>query len=105
MRLSAGEKLEIIELVTRSEIGVTKTLKELGIHKSTFYNWYNLYLKKRYEGFFSSPSFNRKQWNSIPEEEKTLWQRSYWSILDFPVENWPTKSSMSRIFLFRIRRV
>lgn len=37
MRLSAGEKLEIIELVTRSEIGVNKTLRELGIHKSTFY--------------------------------------------------------------------
>jgi transposase InsO family protein/transposase-like protein len=72
MRLSAGEKLEIIELVTRSEIGVNKTLRELGIHKSTFYNWYNLYLKKGYEGFFSSPSFNRKQWNSIPEEEKNL---------------------------------
>lgn len=72
MRLSAGEKLEIIELVTRSEIGVNKTLRELGIHKSTFYNWYNLYLKKGYEGFFSSPSFNRKQWNSIPEKQKNL---------------------------------
>jgi transposase-like protein len=70
MRLCVGEKLEIIELVTRSEIGANKTLRELGIHKSTFYNWYNLYLKKGYEGFFSSPSFNRKQWNSIPEKQK-----------------------------------
>jgi len=39
MRYSAAEKLEIIRLVDGSDIGVTRTLKELGIHKSTFYNW------------------------------------------------------------------
>lgn len=37
MRLLPEEKLEIIQMVTRSEIGVNRTLRELGIHKSTFY--------------------------------------------------------------------
>ncbi|WP_164108026.1 MULTISPECIES: helix-turn-helix domain-containing protein [Sphingobacterium] len=46
MRLSAGEKMEIIQTVTRSEIGV----KQFGIPKSTFYSWYDRYLVKGYEG-------------------------------------------------------
>ena len=45
MRLFPEEKLEIIRMVTRSEIGVNRTLRELGIPKSTFYNWYKLYLE------------------------------------------------------------
>lgn len=72
MRLLPEEKLEIIQMVTRSEIGVNRTLRELGIHKSTFYKWYNLYLEKGEAGFHSSPSSGRRQWNSIPEEEKNL---------------------------------
>lgn len=72
MRLSADEKLEIIQIVTRSEIGVNRTLRELGLAKSTFYNWYHLYLEKGEAAFFSSPCSSRRQWNSIPEEEKNL---------------------------------
>jgi transposase-like protein len=45
MRVSVQEKEEIIRLVDRSELGVNKTLRELGIHKSTFYNWYRAYLE------------------------------------------------------------
>lgn len=72
MRLSADEKLEIIRIVTQSEIGVNRTLRELAIRKSTFYNWYNLFLEKGEAGFFLSPNSSRRQWNSIPEEEKNL---------------------------------
>lgn len=36
MRLSASEKHEIIQIVTRSEIGVKRTLAEFGIARSTF---------------------------------------------------------------------
>ena len=50
MRLSQSEKNEIISLIEKSELGVNATLKELGIHKSTFYNWYNAYLEKGYNG-------------------------------------------------------
>lgn len=71
MRLSAEDKLEIIRMVTRSEIGVNRTLRELSIHKSTFYNWYRLYLEKGDAGFFTV-SKSLRQWNSIPEEEKNL---------------------------------
>jgi putative transposase len=42
MRFTLQEKEEIIRLVDRSEPGVNKTLRELGIHKSTFYKWYRL---------------------------------------------------------------
>lgn len=38
MRLSAEEKSEIVLLVIRSELGINRTLKQLGIHKRTFYN-------------------------------------------------------------------
>ena len=50
MRLSQTEKFEIIQLVEKSELGVNATLKEFGIHKSTFYEWYNAYLKYGYDG-------------------------------------------------------
>ena len=46
MRLNAEEKEEIIQLVNRSDLGVNQTLQELGIHKSTFYNWYHAYSQK-----------------------------------------------------------
>jgi len=39
MRLTATEKHEIIQQVTRSELGVKRTLKEYGISRSTFYKW------------------------------------------------------------------
>ena len=38
MRFTQQEKYEIIRLVEDSEIGVSRTLLKLGIHKSTFYN-------------------------------------------------------------------
>lgn len=36
MRLPVSEKYEIIQTVTQSELGVKKTLQELGISKNTF---------------------------------------------------------------------
>lgn len=71
MRVSASEKEEIIRLVDRSELGVNKTLRELGIHKSTFYNWYRAYLKKGSAGLLPVRS-TRQQWNTIPEEQKQV---------------------------------
>jgi len=35
MRLSVQEKQEIINLVNRSDLGVNRTLKQLGVNKST----------------------------------------------------------------------
>ena len=44
MRFTQDEKHEIIRMVTRSDLSVNRTLKELGLHKRTFYNWYARYL-------------------------------------------------------------
>ena len=71
MRFSPSEKQEIIQLVDRSEVGVTQTLKSLGIHKSTFYNWYRIYLQKGIAGL-SPCRTTRRQWNSIPDDQKQL---------------------------------
>ena len=46
MRHSPSEKLEIIRIVEDSELSIRQTLKELGIHRSTFYNWYRRYLEE-----------------------------------------------------------
>ena len=45
MRHNPSEKLEIIRIVEDSELSVRQTLKEIGIHCSTFYNWYRRYLE------------------------------------------------------------
>ena len=71
MRVSPSEKQEIIRIVERSELGVNKTLKGLGIHKSTFYKWYRVYVEKGMEGL-KPRKRTRQQWNSIPESQKQL---------------------------------
>jgi transposase len=48
--MKQAEKMEIITLVEQSELSVKATLKELGIHRSTFYEWYKRYLEKGYDG-------------------------------------------------------
>jgi putative transposase len=70
MRYSAAEKLEIIRLVDGSDIGVTRTLKELGIHKSTFYNWYEKYQQLGPEGLINQPVSPKQVWNRIPRKER-----------------------------------
>ena len=72
MRLSASEKYEIIQTVTQSELGVKKTLQELGIAKSTFYKWYSKYLDEGYDGL--SGKKKRRTGNGIASlnSKKTL---------------------------------
>ena len=50
MRWTASEKEEIIRLVDGSDLGVNRTLRELGINKSTFYKWYQAYTDKGIKG-------------------------------------------------------
>ncbi len=71
MRLSVAEKEEIIKLVERSELGVNRTLVQLGINKSTFYKWYNAYLEKGKSGLEPMRT-TRQRWNAIPQAEKNL---------------------------------
>jgi transposase InsO family protein/transposase-like protein len=72
MRFTASEKQEIIHMVTRSEIGVSRTLREIGVNKSTFYNWYKVYSDFGIDGLAPSKRTSNRQWNSIPQEQKNL---------------------------------
>lgn len=70
MRRTASEKMEIIKIVSESEIGVKRTLKELGIKTSTFYGWYNAYKEKGFEGLLPKTPERRSFWNQIPEKQR-----------------------------------
>ena len=72
MRLNQTEKFEIIRLVEQSDTSVNKSLKELGINKSTFYTWYNSYLENGYDGLADKPRAKKQYWNQIPDQEKQL---------------------------------
>ncbi len=70
MRRSASEKMEIIRIVEGSELGVKRTLEELGISRSTFYEWYKRYLEEGFDGLKPRKSKRRSFWNKIPDLER-----------------------------------
>jgi len=70
MRFSQQEKYEIIKLVDDSDLSANRTLKELGIHKRTFYNWYNRYLESGFDGLASKAKGRQQTWNKIPIEQQ-----------------------------------
>jgi putative transposase len=70
MRRSASEKMEIIRIVQGSELGVKQTLEELGINRSTFYQWYKNYLHDGFEGLKPKASTRKVFWNRIPDQER-----------------------------------
>jgi transposase InsO family protein len=70
MRRSASEKFEIIQIVQGSELGVKRTLEELGVNRSTFYEWYRNYLDYGFEGLQPKVSVRKTFWNKIPEIER-----------------------------------
>jgi putative transposase len=69
MRYSPSEKLGIIRTVEDSELSTRQTLKELGIHRITFYNLYHRYLENGVESLRpkkpkAKPSGTRSQMKS-----------------------------------------
>jgi transposase InsO family protein/transposase-like protein len=70
MRYTAAEKQEIIRMVDGSDIGVTRTLKELGVQKSTFYNWYERYQNFGLDGLQDRKPAAERVWNRIPQQER-----------------------------------
>jgi len=70
MRRSASEKMEIIRIVEGSELSVKHSLKELGISRSTFYEWYKRYLEDGFEGLLPKVPNRKSFWNKIPEKER-----------------------------------
>jgi len=70
MRYTQAEKMEIIRTVENSELGVKRTLDELDVNRSSFYEWYRRYETQGYDGLATRKSIARKFWNKIPEAEK-----------------------------------
>jgi transposase InsO family protein len=71
MRFTQQEKHEIIKLVDGSDLSANRTLKELGIYKRTFYNWYKRYLEDGYDGLAPKAKGRHQTWNKIPAEQQT----------------------------------
>ena len=70
MRYCATEKAEIIRLVEESNLPVRKTLGQLDIHKSTFYNWLKRYQEHGIDGLEDRKPTPTLIWNQIPQDHR-----------------------------------
>ena len=68
MRYPASEKLEIIRLVEQSHLPIKHTLDKLGITRSKFYRWYDLYRRFGEAGLEDRRAGPSRIWNRIPDE-------------------------------------
>jgi len=66
-RYPASEKLEIIRTVEGWHLPTKQTLDKLGIPRTTFYRWYDLYLAGGLDGLSDKPSRPSSVWNRIPD--------------------------------------
>jgi len=70
MRHTQAEKYEIIRMVEESELGVRRTLRELQVPQSTYYDWYRRYVDLGYDGLADKKPAPRQFWNRIPPTER-----------------------------------
>lgn len=70
MRYSQSEKMEIIRMVEESNLSVKRTLEEMDVPRSSFYDWYKRYQERGYEGLRTKSRRPNQFWNAIPEWEK-----------------------------------
>jgi putative transposase len=70
MRYTQSQKYEIIRLVEDSPLSIRKTLKQLQVNRSTFYQWYLKYQEGGVEGLADDYTKPRRFWNEIPPVEK-----------------------------------
>jgi putative transposase len=68
MRYPASEKLEIIRLVEQSHLPVRRTLEQIGIARSTFYRWYDLYQSGGPDALEDRSPSPGRVWNRIPDD-------------------------------------
>jgi transposase InsO family protein len=68
MRYPASEKLEIIRLVEQSHLSVRRTLDKLGIPRTTFYRWYDLYQAGGVDALEDKSPRPGRVWNRIPDK-------------------------------------
>ena len=70
MRYPASEKLEIIRTMEGSHLPTKQTLDMLGIPRSTFYRWYDLYLEDGLDGLSDKSPSPKSVWNRIPDDRR-----------------------------------
>jgi len=70
MRYSAASKFEIIRTVEESALGIRRTCEQLGISRSTFYNWYDRYLAGGYDALEDKKPCPSIVWNKLPNKER-----------------------------------
>src|SRR3954462_10224439 len=68
MRYPAAEKLEIIRLVEQSHLPVRRVLEQIGIPRSTFYRWCDLYQSGGPEALDDRSPRPDRVWNRIPDD-------------------------------------
>ena len=71
MKYPATEKLEIIRLVEGSQLPVRRTLEKLGVSKSAFYRWCDLYERLGEQGLEDRRSGPGRIWNRIPDDVRS----------------------------------
>ena len=70
MRYPASEKIEIIRTVEGSHLSTKQTLDMLGIPRTTFYRWYDLYLEDGLDCLSDKLSRPGSVWNRIPDTRR-----------------------------------
>lgn len=65
MRYSSAEKHEIIQLVENSHLPLKRTLQQLNISRSTWYNWYDRYLEGGIDALEDKKPIPKSVWNKI----------------------------------------
>ena len=68
MRYPAAEKLEIIRLVEQSHLPVRRVLEQIGIPRSMFYRWCDLYQTGGPEALDDRSPRPDRVWNRIPDD-------------------------------------
>ena len=81
MRYPASEKLEIIRTVEDSALGITRTLRQLGIPKATFYCWYDRFLTGGVDALADRKPVPLASWNKVSDKQRQMLLEM---ALDFP---------------------
>lgn len=68
MKYPASDKLEIIRMVEASRLGVKRTLEKIGVSRTAFYRWYDLYARFGEQGLEDRRSGPGRVWNRIPDD-------------------------------------
>ena len=92
MRYPASEKLEIIRTVEASHMPTKQTLDKLGIPRTTFYRWYDLYLAGGLDGLSDKLSRARslvQTYKRLNHPGRSLFARSTLHRQTEPIDQFP----------------